>query len=175
MSEINRWSLRCESVTNDDATHRYILRIEWNKEKPKATVILIQPASAIPVELDMTTMNIINNLNRLDYGGCDIVNLFSLVCNKVSMKYGMGELVREENIGYIQRSCLKSDVVIIAYGSVGEGVRKIMDYQQELIHEKLEPFKDKMYIICDPYIDKGLHPLCPRIKHSWRLVKLFNK
>ncbi len=78
MSEINRWSLRCESVTNDDATHRYILRIEWNKEKPKATVILIQPASAIPVELDMTTMNIINNLNRLEGEGYSYEETFRI-------------------------------------------------------------------------------------------------
>ncbi len=37
MSVINRWSLRCEAVTSEDEKHRYILRIEWNKDKPKAT------------------------------------------------------------------------------------------------------------------------------------------
>lgn len=173
MSEINRWSLRCENVTNPEGTHRYILRIEWDKMKKKATVLLIQPVTANPVELDTTTVNVINNLARLGYGGCDIVNLFSLIGNKVDMKKSIIELSHENNLGYIERSCVKSDTVIIGYGTVGEGVRKIMDYQHQLLHEKLEPFKDKMYMICDPYIYKGLHPLCPRIKHSWRLVKMF--
>ena len=65
MSEINRWSLRCENVTNPEGTHRYILRIEWDKMKKKATVLLIQPVTANPVELDTTTVNVINNLARL--------------------------------------------------------------------------------------------------------------
>lgn len=173
MSVINRWSLRCEAVTSEDEKHRYILRIEWNKDKPKATVILIQPTTAHPVNLDTTTMNVINNLNQLNYGGCDIVNLFSLVCKKLPLGIPIQQLVREENVGYIQRSCVKSEVVIIAYGSVGSGSKKIMDYQREFLHTHLNPFKQKMVKICGPHTDQAYHPLCPTVRSNWRLVPLF--
>lgn len=172
MSVIQKSSLRTEAVFNDEMTHRYILKKEWNKNKPKATIIMINPSTADEMEMDMTTMNVINNLNRLDYGAVDIVNLFSLICPKISMKYSMSELVDRDNDIYIEKSALRSDIVIIAWGSVGEGVRKIMNRQQELL-DKLKPFNDKMYIICDPYINKAMHPLCPRIKQQWRLVKMY--
>ena len=173
MSVIQKSSLRTEAVFNDEMTHRYILKKEWNKNKPKATIVMINPSSANEMEIDMTTMNVINNLNRLDYGAVDIVNLFSLICPKISMKYSMSELVDVDNDIYIEKSALKSDIVIIAWGSVGEGVRKIMNRQQELL-DKLKPFNDKMYIIYDPYSNKAMHPLCPRIKQQWRLVKMYH-
>jgi hypothetical protein len=66
MAIVNRMSLRTEVVYSDDREHRYIIRKEWDKNKPKATIIMINPSSANEVEIDHTTMNVINNLNRLD-------------------------------------------------------------------------------------------------------------
>lgn len=173
MSVIQKSSLRTEAIFSDDMAHRYILKKEWNKNKPKATIIMINPSSANETEIDMTTMNVINNLNRLDFGAVDIVNMFSLICSKISMKYSMDELIGDDNDIYIEKSVLRSDIVIIAWGSVGEGVRKIMERQQEIL-EKLRPFNDKMYIICDPFVNKAMHPLSPRIKQQWRLVKMYD-
>ena len=104
MSVIQKSSLRTEAVFNDEMTHRYILKKEWNKNKPKATIVMINPSSANEMEIDMTTMNVINNLNRLDYGAVDIVNLFSLICPKISMKYSMSELVDVDNDIYIEKN-----------------------------------------------------------------------
>ena len=71
-------------------------------------------------------------------------------------------------------SKLKSDIVIIAWGSIGEGSKKITGRQEELL-EKLKPFRNKMYVICDPYRSIPMHPLCPRIKNQWRLVKMYKE
>ena len=49
------------------------------------------------------------------------------------MKYSMDELIGDENDIYIEKSALRSDIVIIAWGSVGEGVRKIIDRQVEIL------------------------------------------
>lgn len=174
VSVIQKSSLRTEAVFSDDMTHRYILKKEWDKNKPRATIIMINPSSANETEIDMTTMNVINNLNRLDYGAVDIVNMFSFICSKISMKYSMDELIGDENDIYIEKSALRSDIVIIAWGSVGEGVRKIIDRQVEIL-KKLQPFNEKMYVICDPYVNKPMHPLSPRIKQQWRLVKMYDK
>ncbi len=174
MAIVNRMSLRTEVVYSDDREHRYIIRKEWDKNKPKATIIMINPSSANEVEIDHTTMNVINNLNRLDYGSVDITNLFSLICPKISYRKSIDELVEEENDVYIEKSCLKSDIVIIAWGSIGEGSKKITGRQEELL-DKLKPFQDKMYVICDPYRNIPMHPLCPRIKNEWRLVKMYEE
>ena len=171
MAIVNRMSLRTEVVYSDDMNHRYIIRKEWDKNKPKATIIMINPSSANEVEIDHTTMNVINNLNRLEYGAVDITNLFSLICPKISYRKSIGELVEDENDIYIEKSCLKSDIVIVAWGSIGEGSKKITGRQEELL-EKLKPFRNKMYVICDPYRSIPMHPLCPRIKNQWRLVKM---
>ena len=101
------------------------------------------------------------------------MNLFSLVCKKLPLGIPIQQLVREENIGYIQRSCVKSEVVIIAYGSVGSGSKRIMDYQREFLHTHLKPFKQKMVKICGPHTDQAYHPLCPTVRSNWRLVPLF--
>lgn len=148
MAIVNRMSLRTEVVYSDDMNHRYIIRKEWDKNKPKATIIMINPSSANEVEIDHTTMNVINNLNRLEYGAVDITNLFSLICPKISYRKSIGELVEDENDIYIEKSCLKSDIVIVAWGSIGEGSKKITGRQEELL-EKLKPFRNKMYVICD--------------------------
>ena len=171
MAVVQKSSLRTEAIFNDDLTHRYLLKKEWDRNKPRATIIMINPSTADETTIDMTTMNVVNNLNALGYGAVDIVNMFSLITQKITMKYTMEQLVEKENDAYIEKSALKSDIVLIAWGSVGEGVRKIMNRQDELL-EMLKPFNDKLHIICDPYRSKALHPLCPKIKNHWRLVKL---
>ena len=165
-----RMSLRTEVLYSDDLTHRYLMRKEWDKNKPKATIIMINQSSATEIEIDQTTMNVINNLNRLGYGAVDITNLCSLISPKISYRLSIEELVHEENDIQIEKSCLKSDCVIIAWGSFGEGSRKMMQRQEELL-QKLSPFQDKMYVICDAYRSIPMHPLCPRVKNQWRLVK----
>ena len=79
-----RMSLRTEVIYSDDLTHRYRMRKEWDKNKTKATIIMINPSSATEIEIDQTTMNVINNLNRLGYGAVDITNPCSLISPKMS-------------------------------------------------------------------------------------------
>lgn len=174
MSVIDRrGSIRSEAVFNEDYTHRFILRKEWNKEKKKAVVIMIQPNTNDPYELDLTTVRVINNLNRIGYGYVDLVNIYSVVTKKLYLKGYDEDLVREENDGYILRACTKTDTVILAWGSVEETSPKIADRIQELM-TKLEPFKDKMYIICDSQTTAARHPLAPSVASHWNLVKVFN-
>lgn len=47
---------------------------------------MINPSSATEIEIDQTTMNVINNLNRLGYGAEDINNLCSLISPKISYR-----------------------------------------------------------------------------------------
>ncbi|MTO10428.1 DUF1643 domain-containing protein [Turicibacter sanguinis] len=170
-----RGGIRSEAVFNDDYTHRYILRKEWDKERKKAVVIMIQPNTNDPYDLDLTTIRVINNLHRNGYGYVDIVNLYSLVAPKLSFKGNEGELVdTETNDGYIIRSCSKTDTIILAYGSITETYKKVADRANQLL-EKLKPFQDKIYFLADNHVKVLRHPLAPTVANSWRLVKAFSE
>ena len=68
-----RSSVRTEVIYSDDMNHRLILKKDWSrdKEKLKCTIIMINPSTADEIEMDRTTMNIINNLKRLNYHTTD--------------------------------------------------------------------------------------------------------
>lgn len=168
-----RGSIRSEVVFSDDYTHRFILRKEWNKEKKKAVIIMIQPNTSDPYELDPTSVRVINNLNRLDYGYVDLVNLYSIITKKINLKDDDENLVREENDGYILRACMKTDTIILAWGSIEETSLKVAQRIQ-LLMTKLEPLKDKMYIISDGETPVARHPLAPSVASHWNLKKVFN-
>ena len=176
MSVIDRrGSIRSEAVFNEDYTHRYILRKEWNKEKKKAVIIMIQPNTNDPYDLDLTTVRVINNLNRIGYGYVDIVNLYSLVAPKLSFKGNEENLVQADiNDGYIVRACTKTDCIILAWGSMEETYKKVAVRVNELLN-KLEIFRDKMFIICDQSTKVSRHPLAPTVANEWRLVKAFSE
>jgi hypothetical protein len=67
--------LKTEAVFSDDRRHRYILRKEWDAKKPKATIIMTNPSTADMLMMDYTTLYIMNNIVRLDFGTVDIVIL----------------------------------------------------------------------------------------------------
>ena len=166
-----RGSIRSEAVFNDDYTHRYILRKEWDKERKKAVVIMIQPNTNDPYDLDLTTVRVINNLHRKGYGYVDMVNLYSLVAPKLSFKGNEDELVDTEiNDGYIIRSCHKTDTIILAWGSIEETYKKVAERASELL-EKLQPFEEKIYVLHDHSGKTSRHPLAPTVASEWHLKK----
>jgi len=77
-----RSSVRTEVIYSDDMNHRLILKKDWSrdKEKLKCTIIMINPSTADEIEMDRTTMNIINNLKRLNYTSVDVYSI--LIINR---------------------------------------------------------------------------------------------
>jgi len=71
--------LKGVSLDSDLGHNRYLLQKEWDKNKSKAMVIMINPSTAGEVAIDYTTLYVINNLYDLDFGSVEIVNLFSNV------------------------------------------------------------------------------------------------
>lgn len=53
---------------SDDGQHRFLLRKEWNNQKKSAMIIMINPNTADTVNMDLTTVLTINNLNKLGFG-----------------------------------------------------------------------------------------------------------
>ena len=77
-------TIQCQAVFSEDRKHRFLLQKIWNTEKPKATIIMINPNQADLIQTDATTMLVINNLDKLGFGSVDIVNLYSVITSKSS-------------------------------------------------------------------------------------------
>jgi hypothetical protein len=171
MSGIEKSVIRTEAIFSDDKQHRYALKKEWDKNKKKAMVMMINPSSADELMIDHTTMYTVNNLYKLDFGSVEMVNIFSKINIRINMKEGVEELVGSENDNYILKSAAKVDAIIIAWGKIGENNKKVQKRQKEVL-EMLEPYKEKLYIIQDESGREGFHPLAPQIRFRWKLKKL---
>ena len=163
-------TMKTEAVFSEDRRHRYLLRKEWDIKKPKATIIMTNPSSADMLTMDYTTLYIMNNIVKLDFGSIDIVNLTSKMTLKLDVPKDLDIKLDDENIDHIIKSAEKSDKVILAWGKLGENNKKVRDAQDSLL-ERLKPFKDKLCVIASENGGSGFHPLAPQVRFSWLLKK----
>lgn len=164
-------TIKCEAVFNDEHTHRYLWKRVWHKEKPMAAVICLQPSLSDNIIQDTTTALTVNNIARLEvYGGVMILNLFSILTNKLCFLYNSDEdLTHKENDACILKAAAECDTIILAWGKGGNTNDRIAARAERVIR-MLETYKDKLYVISDGE-RSFLHPLTPWIRSSWQLVK----
>lgn len=151
-------------VYNDDKTHRYLLRKEWDENLPEAMVLMLSPSVADTVSVDRTTMLVLENLERLHYGKVSIVNLFSAISGKRTKNE-----LDDENLAYITEAAERAEGIIYAVGTGGDGNKTVLKQQRDVLN-LLIPWKDKMKCIADANGKKFYHPLCPAV-HHWRLER----
>ena len=164
-------TIRCESVFNDDRTHRFLWKRVWDsKDKPIACVIMLNPCIADNIITDTTTSLVVNNIARLEkYGGVNIVNLFSLLTSKLNFRWNSDEdLNNPENDAYIKKAALESDVIILAWGKSADSNQRIAARAEHVV-AMLAEYKDKMMIITDGE-KKSIHPLTPSARQYWELI-----
>lgn len=162
-------TIKCEAIFNDDRTHRFSWRRIWEKEKPLCAVIMLNPSLSDNIMTDTTTTLVVNNIARLEhFGGVVIVNLYSLLTNKLNFRWNSDEdLNAEENDIYLMRAAEECDSVIIAWGKAGESHPRIMD-RAKAVMDMLSPYKEKFLFISDGERN-GLHPLTPTVRSEWIL------
>ena len=164
-------TIRCESVFNDDRTHRFLWKRVWDsKDKPIACVIMLNPCIADNIITDTTTSLVVNNIARLEkYGGVNIVNLFSLLTSKLNFRWNSDEDLNDpENDHYIKKAALESDIIILAWGKSADSNQRIAARAERVV-AMLAEYKDKMMIITDGE-KKSIHPLTPSARQYWELL-----
>ena len=161
--------IKCEAIFNDDHTHRYLWKRVWDKDKPMATVIMLNPCLSDNIVTDTTTTLVVNNIARLEtYGGVIIVNLYSMLASKLNFRHNSDEdLNGEGNDKFIRKAAEEALIVILAWGKVVNNNMRIEERAVQVIN-LLEPYKDKLYMISDG-TRIGLHPLTPSIRSEWIL------
>lgn len=158
-------TIKTESIYSDDNKKRYSLSIEWDKQKPKALVIMVAAGTTNGVAFDHSTNYVLENLVTLDYGAVKITNLFSTI--------GHGRAVidkdeDEENIKHIIHAAANADVIIYAVGTGHVTNKSFRKRQKELLTQLLS-YEDKLMCISDVGGKKFYHPLCPTVR-KWNLV-----
>ena len=157
--------IKSKALFSDDGLHRLLLRKEWDKNKKTAMIITINPNTADTLNMDLTTMLVINNLNKLGFGSVNIVNLYSKIMPKLSLRFNSDDdLIDSETDTIIEQYATMSNAIIIAWGSVGNNSQRVRDRQTELL-EMLSKHENKLYQIGE----NGYHPLTPAVRNEWEL------
>ena len=163
-------NIRCKSVFDDKREHRFLWERIWDKDKPMALVISLNPCAADGLIMDTTSYLIVNNIVRLEkYGGVAVVNLFSKMTSKLNFRWNSDEDLNDPvNDSYIRKYAEECDTVIAAWGRSGDTNQRISN-RIERVMELLNGLEQKIYLIGDGS-RVGLHPLTPSIRHEWRLI-----
>lgn len=155
--------LRTEVTYDDEIKNKYVVKKEWDKNKLKALILMKSAGLADEIVQDQTTMYVMNNLAKLDYGSVVIMNLFTSIEEKDTNESAT------ENLKCVQEEVTKVDDVIIA---VGTGIETNKEALKRL-HMIMAIFLDKKANILQIESSRGrrgFHPLYPAVKNKWKLV-----
>ena len=119
--------LETAAVFSDDGSKRYLLRKTWDEKKKKLAIIMLFPSTASGIELDYSSMLVLNNASRLDFGSVDILNL-SAVLDDYTLREA--DVEDSKNLDVIAKSAENADVIVYAAG-VGKSKNKVF---QEIFH-----------------------------------------
>ncbi len=159
-------ALRSSLQYSDDKTKRYVLSVEWDKDKKKACVIMLSSGQANGIVFDRSTTHCIENLIELDYGSVDIVNLFPTIGNGKSI---IDDEIDEDNLKSIKKSASIAEIIIFAAGTGKANDKRVQKCQSTVLNE-LSEYNEKMFCIADADDRKFYHPLCPKVK-EWKLLR----
>ena len=161
-------TLVTEATTDDAALKRYTLRKSWDENKPRLAVIMLAPSEASAISLDNTSMLVLNNAVRLDYGSVTMLNLFATI-NDFSLK--QAEDKDPENLDAIVSACQEADTIVFAPGT-GKSTNKTFQKRAQQVLSALLPMEGKLHCLCDANGDARLqHPLSPAVR-TWYLSHL---
>ncbi len=154
--------MKSKALFSDDGEHRLLLRREWDKNGKTAMIIMINPNSADTLCMDMTTMLVLNNLYKLGFGSVNIVNLYSRITPKLSLRFNSDDdLIAKDCDEMIEEYAVTSDAIIIAWGSLGNTSERVRERQADIL-ERLSKFRNKLYKIGE----HGYHPLTPAVRSN---------
>ena len=96
----------------------------------------------------------------------------SRITTKLNVKEELNVEIEPTNAEFITKSAERSDIVIIAWGKLGENNKKVRQVENNIL-TLLAPFKDKLRYIGNSQGDYGFHPLAPQIRFQW-VLKAFD-
>ena len=161
-------TLTTTALYSDDGKKRYLLQKIWDENKPRLAIVMLTPSEASGIELDNTTMLVLNNASRLGYGSVSIVNLFATIGD---WRLAHAEDTDQENIEHIDNVAKDADIIIYASG-VGKATNKTFLKRQNQVLEALKPYESKLRCLSNKQGNARFqHPLSPAIR-TWHLSEM---
>lgn len=155
-------TIKTEVVYDDESKKRYCLRVEWDKTKECACVIMLSAGKTNGISFDHTTNYVLENLIDLNYGCADIVNLFASDDKSESSS-------DDENLKVISKVVKDANIIVFATGTTYRTNNRVKERQNEIL-EMLKEYENILYCIADADGQRFYHPLCPKVR-KWNLVK----
>jgi len=164
MVRIDERVIKSKAIMSNNNKYRYRLTRIWNDNKEIVGLIMLNPSKANVLKMDNTIMNISNYLIDRNYGGMDVVNLYSYMVTKPKNLTEREQEFEDVNDKYIDEVVNERCMTIIAWGSDNNEYKTRKREVENLIisySSKLKCFKDKMGRLVR-------HPL--HLKEDWELV-----
>jgi hypothetical protein len=164
-------SIKCEVVYSDETKqHRLQWSQIWDKNKPIACVIMLNPCAADCLIYDTTTYLVQNNIASLEkYGGVHIVNIYSKLTSKLNLRWDSDEELNDpDNDTYIKKCAAESEIVVCAWGTGAITNKRVLARAKSVV-AMLKPFSKKLYVITDGAELRGVHALTPAVRNQWIL------
>ncbi len=152
-------TVKTTAVFSKDNSKRYLLKMEWDDQKPKVAIIMIAPSISDNLILDTTSVLVRNNCVKQNFGSVSILNMFCTIGSE-------NPQTDKTNSCIIKETLDNCDIIIIAYG---RGTSHLEE--KEKLLKSLEQYKGKLYSIVDSAGQGFSHPLSPRARH-WNIEKL---
>ncbi|GGL60328.1 DUF1643 domain-containing protein [Sporolactobacillus putidus] len=175
-------NIKSTAVFSEDQNHeyRYLLTREWDSNKKKATVIMLNPSKATHLKFDTTIMNVHNfiiDYENESYGSYSIVNLFAYRSTDPKLLVNRRQNFEMENDKFLKDAFDNSDIIIIAWGrdfsKVNAITRREINARISNVLEILRAYQNKIYIFWDG--KEELINIMPRhpvfLKSYWKLIE----
>lgn len=101
----------------ENPVFRYSLTRQWDKDKNKATIIMLNPSIGNVLKNDLSINRCINFCIDNNFGSLEVVNLYAFIETDSKKLAGKKEFIGSENDKYIQAAVESADTVIVAWGS----------------------------------------------------------
>lgn len=109
-----------EAVYSPDERFRYRLLREWDREKPRLLLVMLNPSKATAERSDGTITRCISFARDFEFGSLSVVNIFALRSTDPKALYvNPDDAIGELNDIYIKAEALSAAEIICAWGTHG--------------------------------------------------------
>lgn len=100
-------------------TYRYLLRRDWDVDRPTVAFIMLNPSTADGYTDDPTIRRCLDYAKKWGYGSLVVGNLFALRSTDPMQLYDHPDPIGPENDEQLQQICEMAEKVIAAWGAKG--------------------------------------------------------
>ena len=127
-----------------DKQYRYVLYVEWDKNKPYCCFCMLNPSIADHEISDPTVTRCGVRAKEWGYGGLVVLNIFALRSTNPKVLYTCSDPIGPENDVAITTMARHAGIVILGYGSHGKHLNRGAHVLQLLRKSVVQPMVLKL-------------------------------